>query len=69
MELKVSKPILNPDNFCPFIEIEFKTKMTLDNEMFLALSMHGENIYNVLACEYRDALEANEELKKLIGEK
>lgn len=66
MELKFSEPKLNQDNFCPYIEIEYKTKLALDREMFMALSIAGENILNVLVSEYRDALEGQlgDELQK-----
>jgi hypothetical protein len=66
MELKFSDVQLNQSNYMPFIEIEFKTKLALDQEMFTSLGIAGENIVNVLISEYQDSLEKQlgDELKK-----
>ena len=66
MEFKFSEPQLNQDTYVPYIEIECKTRLTLDPEAYISLRMANETMLNVLTQHFKDSLEAplREELKK-----
>lgn len=65
-EIKFSGPCLKYDDFQPYININFQTRLTLDKEYHKTLEMHDENVLNILVAEYRQVLEQElkNELKK-----
>lgn len=69
MELNISEVKFDHDTLCPYVEIEVKTRLMLDREGWAILKHHGETVFNVMACHYRDTLEASEKLQELVNEK
>lgn len=62
-KLTFSEPQLEEDSFHPFVDVTFSTKLSLDHEMYLALSIAGESVENVLLDSFKILLE--KELPKL----
>ena len=64
--LKFSEPEFDYNTLTPYINIEFKDKLSLDRELFSVCRIYKENIISIIVDGYRQALEKQlpEELKK-----
>lgn len=64
--LKFSELEFDYATLAPYINIEFKGKLSLDREIYSLLRIYKESIIEIIVDEYRQALEKQlpEELKK-----
>lgn len=56
--IEVSEVFLDHDTLEPFISLTYKTKISLDDEIYVTLRMHGERLESLLIDEFRQEIYA-----------
>lgn len=56
MKIKIGEVYCDEKSFVPFMDLEIKTRICLDPEMFKSIQMHGESMLNLMLADYKHEL-------------